>query len=89
MYHDLADAFEMKMHICWTKDGKQIKLKTWGGEQFSRTTVWKFLEVPSMQPLYSKRLEKEMCRSVSSHHGADTRLLDMLAGYHAVIHATH
>ena len=32
-----------------------------------------------MQPLRSKRLEKEMCRSVSSHHGADTKLLDMLA----------
>ena len=23
VYHDLADAFEMNMHICWTKDGKQ------------------------------------------------------------------
>ena len=22
VYHCLADAFEMKMHICWTKDGK-------------------------------------------------------------------
>ena len=35
-----------------------------------------------MQPLDSKRLEKEMCRSVSSPHGADIKLLDMLAGDH-------
>ena len=32
-----------------------------------------------MQPLDSKRLEKEVCSSVSSHHGADTKLLEMLA----------
>ena len=23
VYHDLAETLEMKMHICWTKDGKQ------------------------------------------------------------------
>ena len=33
-----------------------------------------------MQPICTqKRLEKEMCRSVSSPHVADTKLLDMLA----------
>ena len=61
----LLTLFEMKMHICWTEDGKQMKLKTWGGEQFSRTTGWKFLEVPSTQSLHSKRLEKEMCRPMT------------------------
>ena len=56
-----------------------VKLSTWGGELFSRENGKEIHGDPKHATILLQETGMEMCKSVSSHHVADTKLLDTFA----------
>ena len=78
VYHGLAGAFEMKCTVAGPKTGNSEV------EYLGRRIVFpeNGLEIhgdPKHAAILLKETGMEMCKSVSSHHVADTKLLDTLA----------
>ena len=74
----LAGTFEMKCTYAGPKTGT-IKLSTWARRIVFTENGMEIHGVPKHAAILLKEIGMEMCKSVSSPHIADTKLLDTLA----------